>query len=129
MVVDAIDIVPRGDDELIINARIRPTDIDEVTTGSPATVMFSAFQRRYLKRIKGEVVQVSADAFSDETTRERFYLVEVKIDRAHLAAVAPELELTAGMLADVFITTKERSVADYLIQPLMRSFQRAFREG
>lgn len=124
-----LDIVPAGEDELIINARIRPTDIDEVTTGSPATVMFSAFQRRYLKRIKGEVVQVSADAFSDEATRERFFLVDVKIDRAHLEEVAPELELTAGMPADVFITTKDRTVAEYLIQPIMRSFERAFREG
>ena len=124
-----LDIVPVGNDELIINARIRPTDIDEVATGSPATVMFSAFQRRYLKRIKGEVVQVSADAFSDENTRERFYLVDVKIDRAHLDEVAPELELTAGMPADVFITTKQRTVAEYLIQPVMRSFERAFREG
>lgn len=124
-----LDIVPVGDDELIINARVRPTDIDEVATGSSATVMFSAFQRRYLKRINGEVVQVSADAFSDETTRERYYLIEVKIDRAHLDEVAPELELTAGMPADVFITTKQRTVAEYLIQPIMRSFERAFREG
>ena len=124
-----LDIVPAGDDELIINARIRPTDIDEVATGSPATVMFSAFQQRYLKRIKGEVVRVSADAFSDENTRERFYLVDVKIDRAHLDEVAPELKLTAGMPADVFITTKQRTVAEYLIQPVMRSFERAFREG
>ena len=124
-----LDIVPTGDDELIINARIRPTDIDEVATGSSATVMFSAFQQRYLKRIKGEVVQVSADAFRDEATRERFYLVDVKIDRAHLEAVAPELELTAGMPADVFITTKRRTVAEYLIQPVVRSFERAFREG
>jgi HlyD family type I secretion membrane fusion protein len=124
-----LDIVPVGDDELIINARIRPTDIDEVATGSAATVMFSAFQRRYLKRINGEVVQVSADAFSDENTRERFYLVDVKIDRAHLQEIAPELELTAGMPADVFITTKQRTVAEYLIQPVMRSFERAFREG
>ena len=77
----------------------------------------------------GEVVQVSADAFSDETTRERFYLVDVKIDRGHLNEVAPDLELTAGMPADVFITTKQRTVAQYLIQPVMRSFERAFREG
>ena len=124
-----LDIVPAGMDELIINARIRPTDIDEVVAGSPATVMFTAFHTRYLKRIKGEVVQVSADAFSDENTRERYYLVDVRIDRAHLHAEAPELVLTAGMPADIFITTKDRTVAQYLIQPFMRSFGRAFREG
>lgn len=124
-----LDIVPVGKDELIINARIRTTDIDEVVTGSPATVLFSAFQRRYLKRIKAEVVKVSADAFSDEDTRERFFSVDVKIDRAHLKEVAPELVLTAGMPADIFITTKQRTVAEYLIQPVMRSFERAFREG
>jgi HlyD family type I secretion membrane fusion protein len=123
-----LDIVPVGDDELIINARIRPTDIDEVAPGSPSTVMFPAFQRRYLKRINGEVVQVSADAFTDEATRERYYLARVKIDRDHLHAVAPDLSLTAGMPADVFITTKERTVAQYLVQPVIRSFERAFRE-
>ena len=124
-----LDIVPVGADELIINARIRTTDIDEVVMGSPAKVMFTAFQARYLKRIDAVVVQVSADAFSDENTRERYYLADIKIDRAHLEAVAPELELTAGMPADVFITTKSRTVAEYLIQPVMRSFERAFREG
>jgi len=124
-----LDIVPVGQDELIINARIRPTDIDEVVLGSPSTVLFSAFQRRYLKRIKGEVVRVSADAFTDEATRERYYLVKVKIDRADMHAVAPDLVLAAGMPADVFITTKQRTVAEYLVQPIMRSFERAFREG
>jgi len=124
-----LDIVPQGADELIINARIRTTDIDDVVNGSPATVMFSAFQRRYLKRIKGSVVRVSADAFTDEATRERYYLVDVKIDRDNLQEVAPELELTAGMPADVFIATRQRTVAQYLIQPVMRSFERAFREG
>jgi len=124
-----LDIVPQGADELIINARIRTTDIDDVVNGSPATVMFSAFQRRYLKRIKGSVVRVSADAFTDEATRERYYLVDVKIDPDNLQEVAPELELTAGMPADVFIATRQRTVAQYLIQPVMRSFERAFREG
>ena len=123
-----LDIVPAGD-ELIINAHIRPTDIDEVLTGSPATVMFPAFQWRYFNRVNGEVIHVSADAFEDQTTGDRYYMVDVEIDRKHLQEVAPELTLTAGMPAEVFITTADRTVADYLIRPIKRSFERAFREN
>ncbi len=123
-----LDIVPAGD-ELIINAHIRPTDIDEVLTGSPATVMFPAFQWRYFNRVNGEVIHVSADAFEDQTTGDRYYMVDVEIDRKHLQEVAPELTLTAGMPAEVFITTADRTVADYLIRPIQRSFERAFREN
>ena len=123
-----MDIVPARD-ELIINAHIQPTDIDEVSTGSPATVMFSAFQRRYLKRIDGEVIHVSPDTFEDEITGARYYLADIRIDLKQLSEVAPELVLSAGMPAEVFITTTERTLADYLIQPIRRSFERAFRES
>lgn len=123
-----LDIVPARD-ELIINARIQPTDIDEVSTGSQATVMFSAFQRRYLKRIDGEVIHVSPDAFQDEATGARYYLADIRIDRKQLLDVAPELELAAGMPVEIFITTTERTLADYLIQPIRRSFERAFLES
>jgi HlyD family type I secretion membrane fusion protein len=123
-----LDIVPaRG--ELIISARIQPIDIDEVSIGSQATVMFSAYQRRYLKRIDGEVIHVSPDAFQDEATGARYYVADVQIDRKQLSDIAPDLELTAGMPAEVFITTTERTLADYLIQPIRRSLERAFRES
>ena len=123
-----LDIVPAGD-ELIINARIQPTDIDEVKVGSSASIMFTAFQRRYLKRIRGKVVHVSADAFEDKSSGARYFMADIKIDRKHLAEVAPKLTLTPGMPAEVFISTEERTFADYLIQPLKRSFARAFRES
>jgi len=123
-----LDIAPARD-ELIVNARIRPTDIDEVSEGSPATVMFVAFQQRHLKRVNGKVVHVSADAFEDKSTGARYFAVDVRIDRRHLAEVAPDLVLAAGMPADVFITTADRTLASYLIQPIMRTFDRAFRES
>ena len=123
-----LDIAPMRD-ELIINAQILPTDIDEVTAGSSATVMFSAFQQRYLKRINGEVIHVSADTFEDQKTGKRYFQADVRIDRKHFKEVAPELELAAGMPADVFITTTERTLADYLIRPIKRTFERAFRES
>ena len=123
-----LQIVPHRD-ELIIKAHIQPTDIDEVSVGSPATVAFSAFLQRHFKRVNGEVVHVSADAFEDQTTNARFFLVDVKIDKDHLAEIAPDLPLTAGMPADVFITTSERTLAEYLVEPVKRTFQRAFRES
>lgn len=123
-----LDIVP-ANDELVVNARIRPTDVDEVALGSPASVMFSAFQRRYLKRIDGEVVHLSADAFQDKDTGASYFLADIKIDRDQLKEIAPDLVLAAGMPAEVFIKTTERTLADYLIQPIKRTFERAFRES
>lgn len=123
-----LDIAPSRE-ELIVNARIRPIDVDEISTGSSAKIAFSAYKQRYLERINGKVIHLPADAFEDEKTGERFYLVDVRIDAEHLREVASEVELTAGMPADVFITTTDRTVAQYLIQPIKRSFERAFREN
>ena len=73
---------------------------------------------------------MSEDTFEDEATGTQYYIANVKIDRDHLQDIAPELELTAGMPASVFITTTtDRTVADYLIEPIRRSFERAFREN
>jgi HlyD family secretion protein/epimerase transport system membrane fusion protein len=122
-----LEIVP-DNEELLIDARLSPMDIDVVRAGLPARVVLPAFQQRHLPQIEGRVRQVSPDALADAQTGQRFFAVRVEIDRDQLAALEPALELTAGMPAEVYITTGERTALDYLLGPLYDSLRRAWRE-
>ena len=122
-----LEIVPR-DEELLVDARVAPIDIDVVRPGLPARVVLPAFQQRHMPQIAGRVRRVSADAIADPQTGARYFEVQVEVDRAGLAALEPEIRLAPGMPAEVYITTGERTVLDYLLSPLYDSLRRAFRE-
>jgi HlyD family secretion protein len=123
-----LDIVP-DDEELLVDARLSPMDIDAVAEGLPAQVVLPAFKQRHLPRIEGRVRQVSADAIVDPHTGERYFQARIEVDPAQLAALDPPIELAAGMPAEVYIMTGERTMLDYLLQPLFDSLRRAFRES
>jgi len=122
-----LEIVPR-DEELLVDARVAPIDIDVVRPGLPARVVLPAFQQRHMPQIAGRVRRVSADAIADPQSGQRYFEVQVEVDRAGLAALEPEIRLAPGMPAEVYITTGERTVLDYLLSPLYDSLRRAFRE-
>lgn len=123
-----LDIVPR-DDDLLIDARIKPTDIDVVRAGLPAQVVLSAYNQRKLPRLEGRVRSVSADRIVDPRSAEPYYLVRVEVDREALARIAPNVELTPGMPAEVMVTTGHRTAWDYLTQPLRESLRRSMQES
>jgi HlyD family type I secretion membrane fusion protein len=122
-----LDLVPQ-EDELVIEARVRTTDIDEVQMGQPAYVMFPGLPQRNLLRIEGRVTRVAADALVDDATGDRYYDARVVIDRKYLSATLPDIALTPRMLADVFIGTGERTMLDYILQPFLQTLERTFRE-
>ena len=124
-----LDIVPEEDD-LLIDARVRPTDIDLVHPGLKAQVMLTAYSQRNLPRIFGTVRSVSADALRDQLTGEPYFLARVEIGREDLDILGEtdDVGLAPGMPADVLIVTAERSALDYLFEPVIRSFRRAGRE-
>jgi HlyD family type I secretion membrane fusion protein len=123
-----LDIVPR-DQPLVIEARISPQDIDVVHAGLIADVHLTAFHTQHLPRVRGEVVQVSADRLTDERTGEPYYTVKIVVDMAKVQETSPELRLTAGMPAEAMIITGERTMLDYIIDPIRTSFRRALRES
>ena len=122
-----LDIVPSQDD-LLIEARVSPRDIDDVHPGLPAYLTFPSYTQRNLLRISGSVEQVSADVLLDESAGEPYFLAKIKVDRTELQERSPEIELTPGLPAEVYITTAARTVLEYLAQPFMQSVERAFRE-
>lgn len=123
-----LDIVPINE-ALVVEARISPSDIDDVRVGHSAYVMFPSYALRHLKRIDGEVISLSADVIEDERNGEKYFSAKVLVEREHLKNVAPDIELTPGLPAQVFIETEERTFLDYLLQPVILSFERSFRES
>jgi|APTNR8051073442_1049403.scaffolds.fasta_scaffold00076_56 HlyD family type I secretion membrane fusion protein len=122
-----MDLVPTTED-LIIDAQVSTRDIDAVHAGQPAYVMFPSYPQRGLLRIDAEVDTVSADAVQDERSGERYYLAKVRVDREHIRERAPMIELVPGLPAEVFIQTTERTLLDYLLQPMLMAMEHTFRE-
>ena len=124
-------------DELLIQARIRPTDVAHVRAGQHALVRLSALNQRLTPMIEGTVTYLSADAVPEqvvgrvqdqETAKGSSFVVRVRLDQKDLAAKVERFHPTPGMPADLFIETGERTFFDYLMRPLVDSFLRAFRE-
>src|SRR5690606_35384247 len=106
------------DDDLIINARVRPIDIDNVGVGSSAEVRFAAFQSSATPIVFGVLTTVSQDVVHLEDGRsEPYYVARVQVADEDIPL---ELRgrLVAGMPADVIIATGERTMVEYLMRPL-----------
>ncbi len=119
-------IVPQ-DDTLVVKARIDPTDIDVVEVGALTSVRLTSFSQRTTQPIDGELVSISADIVQPEQGAP-FYEARVVLDLDSLAK-QPELELVQGMPATVIISTGDQTLLEYLLAPLVRSFEMGLREN
>ena len=119
-------IVPEADD-LTIEAKVSPYEIDQLHLGQPAVLRFPAFNQRTTPEIDGEVRLISADLSEDQRTGAFFYTVRIAPRPGQLARLGG-VKLVPGMPADAFIQTAERSVLSYLVKPLADQMARAFRE-
>ncbi len=123
-----LDIVPR-DQRLVVEARIDPKDIDVVHDGLDAQVRFTAFNQRHRAPAAARLTAISADLLTDEASGQRYYLARVELVVDDAASAAELAELHPGMQAEVMIVTGARSALDYLLEPLLLSLNRAFRES
>ncbi|GAB2795261.1 HlyD family type I secretion periplasmic adaptor subunit [Halomonas shantousis] len=122
-----MDIVPSGDG-FVVEARIPDRDIDNIYPGQFAEIRFSAFNQRLSNVIKGEVINVSADSFEDEATGARYYKARVKVTEQGKREMTENMQLLAGMPAEVMIRTGERTFASYIAKPITDMLARAMRE-
>ncbi len=121
-----MEIVPQ-DKVLIVEARIRPEDINYVRTGSRADVRLTAYKYRTTPLVQGAVTYVSGDRLADAQTGAPYYVVHVNVPPEALAQ-AGDLKMQAGMPAEVFIRTDERTTFDYLFAPVTAYLRRSMRE-
>lgn len=121
-----LEIIPKQRD-LIIETKIKPTDIDVVKLGLPALVHLTAFKQRTTPALDAKVTYISADNLTDQKTSQTYYTAQVTISPESLAKVK-DVFLTPGMPADVSIVLGERSLFAYLTEPMRAIFHRAFLE-
>jgi HlyD family secretion protein len=121
-----MEIVPDTDD-LLVEARLQPQDIDHVHPGQKAFVRFSAFNQRVTPQLTGTVSLVSADTSRDQQTNAPYFTVRVVLpddERRRLGG----LQLVPGMPAEVFMQTGSRTMMNYLLKPITEQMNRAFIE-
>jgi HlyD family secretion protein len=121
-----MDIVP-VDDELIVESKVEPKDIDSVQPGLPARVRMTSYTRALLPTVEATITYVSADMMTDQRTGNPYFTARAKLSRDSLAEW-PEVRLYPGMPAEVMIVTGERRAIDYLVAPLFDRMRRAFHE-
>jgi len=128
---NVMEILPLKE-ELLIEARVRPQDIDSVKHGQQAMVRLTALSQRITPMVSGDVIYLSADSLADEKKSQQvgptdIYIVRVKLDAAEVANI-PGFSPTPGMPAEVYIKTSERTFFQYIAKPIHDSMSRAFRE-
>jgi HlyD family secretion protein len=121
-----MEVVPDSDD-LQIEARLQPHDIDQVRTGQKAFVRLSAFNQRVTPQLIGLVSYVSADTSRDQQTNSPYFTVRVSLSEDERRRLAG-LQLVPGMPAEVFMQTGSRTMMSYLLKPITDQLQRAFVE-
>jgi HlyD family secretion protein len=119
-------VVP-GSDELTVEVRVAPQDIDQLQIGQRAVLRFAAFNQRTTPEIAGHLRVVSADIAQDQKTGVSYYLGRIGIPPAEVARLKG-LKLVPGMPVETFLQTQDRTVLSYLVKPLEDQIVKAFRE-
>jgi HlyD family secretion protein len=113
--------------ELIVEARVRPEDIDKIRVGQDARMHFRALNPRTTPQVAGKVFYMSADRLVDQKNGQPYYTIRLKIAEELPPAIKPD-QIYPGMPVDSFIAVGPRTFASYLVQPIVDSFGKAFRE-
>jgi len=122
-----MEIVPI-EDNLLIEARVKPNDIAFLKIGQEATVKVSAYDFSTYGGIKGILEQISADTMIDEKSGESYFLIKVRTDKNYIVRDEKHLPIIPGMTAEVDVLTGRKSVLSYLMKPLLKTKQNALRE-
>jgi adhesin transport system membrane fusion protein len=123
---DMVEVVPL-EDNLLIEAKVRPQDVAFLHPGQSAMVKFSAYDYTIYGGLKSKLELIGADTITDDKGNS-FYLIQVRTDKNHLGSDAKPLLIIPGMVATVDIITGEKSVMDYLLKPVLKAHTEAMRE-
>lgn len=124
---DLVEIVPI-DDVLLIEAYVRPSDIAFLHVGQAVNVKITAYDFSRYGALSGEVERIGASPISHPERDERVFAVEVVTSTDLEDAIGQQLPIVPGMIAEVEFTSERKSVLDYIIRPVVRVRERAFRD-
>jgi HlyD family secretion protein len=120
-------IVPKADD-LSVEAKVNPQDIDKLQVGQKTLLRLSAFNQRTTPELNGLVTRVSADVTTDQRTGQSYYTIRVSMPPNEVARLGAENKIIPGMPVEAFVQTGDRTMMSYLMKPLSDQFMRSFRE-
>jgi HlyD family type I secretion membrane fusion protein len=122
-----MDIVPR-EDQLVVDAQVTPSDIDQVYRNQEAFIRFPGLDHRTTPRLLAKVKRIAADETIDPGTGEHFYNIRLKIPKEELAKLNGQA-LVPGMPVEAFVTTANRTILAYLMKPVTDQIAHAMKEG
>jgi adhesin transport system membrane fusion protein len=122
-----MEVVPIGD-KLLVETRVKPSDIAFIKVGDKALVKVTAYDFSTYGGLEGRVVQVSADSIYDEIEKQAYFTVIVETDKSYLMAAGRRLPITPGMMTDTQIITGRKSILTYLLKPVLKARSEALRE-
>jgi adhesin transport system membrane fusion protein len=122
-----MEVVPLGD-KLLVETRVKPSDIAFIKVGDKALVKVTAYDFSTYGGLDGRVVQVSADSVYDDKEKEAYFTVIVETGRSYLVSQGRMLPITPGMMTDTQIITGRKSVLSYLLKPVLKARSEALRE-
>jgi adhesin transport system membrane fusion protein len=120
------EIVPI-DDNLLVEVKIKPSDIARLRPGLPAMVKITAYDFTVYGGLKGEVADISADTIKNEKG-EFFYRVKVSTKENSLQRKGEILPIIPGMIATVDIQTGKKTVMEYLMKPFFKTIENSMNE-
>lgn len=119
-------IVPQADD-LQVEAKVNPVDIDKLQIGQKTLLRLSAFNQRTTPELSGLVSRVSPDVTTDQRTGQSYYTIRVSMPAEEIARLG-DVKMIPGMPVEAFVQTGDRTMLSYLMKPLHDQLMRAFRE-
>ena len=122
-----LELIPI-DDRLLVRVQVKPQDIAFVKVGQEAHVRITAYDSAIFGSLPGTVVRVGADALVDEQEDWTFFEVHIQTEQNFIHAKGQDFAISAGMTADVSILTGDRTLLEYLLKPIFRTFDTALQE-
>ena len=122
-----MQVVPHTD-RLALEARVSPLDIDKLNVGQLAAVRLTGLDARTTPELVAAVDAISPDPSRDPATGVAYFSIRMKLSEAELARLPEGQHVTAGMPAEAFLRTADRTVLSYLLGPLAAQLSHAFRE-
>jgi HlyD family secretion protein len=119
-------IVPEADN-LSVEVKVNPQDIDQLQLNQKAILRFSAFNARTTPEIEGIVTRISADTSTDQRTGQTYYTLRISMPAEQIERLG-NVKLLPGMPVEAFVQTGDRTMLSYLMKPLHDQVMRAFRE-
>jgi HlyD family secretion protein len=124
---DAIMLIVPQTDDLQVEAKVNPQDIDKLQIGQKTLLRLSAFNQRTTPELNGVVSRVSPDVTTDQRTGQSYYTIRVSMPATEIARLG-DVKLIPGMPAEAFVQTGDRTMLSYLMKPLSDQLMRAFKE-